>query len=139
MSNKEKPDEKPGPTAPPPFDPDGYARESEVSIQAAMQAGATTTAGGIASPYAASVRSSVSALRVTSEDNESLPKIPVIALSEDERTWILLEEAADAVLTLIDGVRTVAEVLAAAGLEPPTGLAIFSRLRAQGVVKLLEP
>jgi hypothetical protein len=62
--------------------------------------------------------------------------VPVIAVSREDLTWFELDEDAHAVLAMIDGHTSVAEIVAAVAMAPERAVQVVQDLEVQRVIAL---
>ncbi len=62
--------------------------------------------------------------------------VPVIAVSREDLTWFELEADANALLAMIDGKTTVAEIIASVAMEPERTVQLIRDLEVQRVIAL---
>jgi hypothetical protein len=66
----------------------------------------------------------------------SLDVVPVIAVAKHDLAWFELEAEANAILAMIDGHTTVAEILASIAVAPERALELMRELEVQRVIAL---
>jgi hypothetical protein len=64
----------------------------------------------------------------------SLDAVPVIAVAKDDLAWFALEAEANAILAMIDGRTTVAEILRSIAVPPEHALELMRTLEVQRVI-----
>jgi hypothetical protein len=105
----------PSPTAPPPFDPEQYAHESEMALQAAKPSS-----------------------RGDSHSTDELPAAPPldkrvrVKVPSADLAWFDLSEGARALAARIDGTRTLFEIMEGGAMAE--GLAAVAQLHEQGLL-----
>jgi hypothetical protein len=127
------------PTEQPPFDPDEFARTSELRLEVAVALKQST-----APPPSAHgrLRDSCKDLRlnppVPGERRTKTPTLGAVAVllvSREDLAWFDLEPQARTLADLVDGEMIVEEILAIAHTDVDRGIAVFRQLAAQSVVE----
>jgi hypothetical protein len=65
-----------------------------------------------------------------------LDVVPIIAVSKDDLAWFELDADSNAILAMIDGHSTVAEILASIAVAPARALQLLRELEVERVIAL---
>jgi hypothetical protein len=123
------------PTVPPPFDPQGFARESELRLARAPTVCSTAPSGA----PARDPRSSGKIPRAVAIDPVTLIPlggIPYIVVAPTEVTRKLTNHAEAFVVAYVDGILSVTDVIDASGMPREVVLETLSAMIGRGLVAL---
>jgi hypothetical protein len=139
---KSKPAERA--TTRPPFDPDTFAKESDLALTRRhdLDSDLPTAPGerveSVLAKLAAAAAAGATELRITgipsAEAGVTLDRIPYLVMSPEDLEWFGLDEAAMKLIGKIDGQATVQQLVASGDFSVSSAFAILGQLSEQGIV-----